>query len=136
MKTINLNSIFHNFNKTNLVTKFNRKGESYDEYKCTKCGMIGKRYGLSEYITVASTYSDNKVRNCTGQPPVDQYVGKMIRISNCTAFGKQFGNLTPVSMHKIVTPPEGYFNGDGGVWVQGVGELVKVLFSEFDIIEN
>ncbi|GGB82740.1 hypothetical protein GCM10007424_23470 [Flavobacterium suaedae] len=131
MQTIYRDSTNHDFEKTNLVTKYSRKG-NYDDYKCTNCGMKGKSYRLNE-IQVSDTYSSSNVANCKKaplfQPP------KKIKITQCTASGEAFKNLTNGSVHDVVTPPEGYKNDYRGVWVMGVGEPVKVLNNEFEKIE-
>jgi len=119
----------HTFRKTNLMT-INKGGRMFDEYECTTCGMKGRRYGVSNYATVANTYSDNLVNNCR-LPKTDNYIGRLIKIQQCNASNPAFANLTNKSMHRIIKPPEGYANGGNGVWVQGIGEPVKVLNNEF-----
>ncbi len=57
-----------------------------------------------------------------------------ITITNCTATGNVFKNLTPGSEHTIIDPPAGRINFSDGVWVMGKGEAVKVLNSEFEIL--
>lgn len=58
MIQISLNDTSHEFDKSNLVTQ-RGKGGTFDTYKCKHCGLEGKRYGLSELITV------KKAKNCT-----------------------------------------------------------------------
>lgn len=53
-----------------------------------------------------------------------------IRITNCHAFGPEFKNLFPGSIHETIKPPKGENNKDG-VWVMGAGVPVKVLNGEF-----
>lgn len=134
MKQVNLRSTVHNFDKQNLVTQ-KTGGRMHDVLRCKRCGIQGKRYGLDEYIMVPTNTSDKKIMHCDGKSE-DNFLGKTIRIDNCHANGKQFSNLTKGSYHQIVKPPTGYVNGDRGVWVQGVGEPVKLLFDEFDIKEK
>jgi hypothetical protein len=66
-----------------------------------------------------------------------------IQIIECSAVGGIFANLTPGSIHEVVTPPKApkearipanYENNDDGVWVQGVGEPVRVLRREYMVI--
>lgn len=57
-----------------------------------------------------------------------------IKIDFCHANGPQFRNLRPGSIHRVVTPPDGYKNDHTGMWVMGVGEPVKVLTEEFSVI--
>jgi len=55
-----------------------------------------------------------------------------IKITKCLAFGKQFENLTPDSVHDVIEAPERYKSSKVvGVWVMGVGEPVKVLPNEY-----
>lgn len=110
----------HRFTKQNLVTKSNRKG-TYDEYKCKDCGLSGRRYGLSGYVTV------KKNKQCSFSPTIP----KEITITRCNAVGPQFENLTPGSKHMVIEPPHGYLNSHSGVWVMGIGEPVKVLRGEY-----
>ena len=58
-----------------------------------------------------------------------------IRITNCRAFGPEFKNLLPGSIHETIKPPKGENNKDG-VWVMGAGVPVKVLNGEFVTIEK
>ncbi len=60
---------------------------------------------------------------------------KKVKVTQCTAFGKIFDNLTPDSEHDVVKPIPGYKNDETGVWVQGVGEPVKLITGEFKVIE-
>ncbi len=80
-----------------------------------------------------------------------------IQITECKAFGKFFENLTPGSIHEVLTlqavrrrttilltpgsihevltAPEGG-RTEGGVWVMGVGEPVFVLNGEYKRVYN
>lgn len=129
MYTQQLSDGGHNWEKQNLVTLFNNSGQ-YDIYKCRDCGITGKSQSLGT-IHLKGTYSKSKVQNCPGRN-----TSKLtkIKITYCHANGKVFENLTPGSEHEIVTPPKGYKNYEGGVWVMGVGEPVKVLNEEFEFI--
>ena len=57
------------------------------------------------------------------------------QITECKAFGKFFENLTPGSIHEVLTAPEGK-RTEGGVWVMGVGEPVFVLDGEYKRVYN
>ena len=68
-----------------------------------------------------------------------------IQITECKAFGKFFENLTPGSIHEVLTAPEGKLTPEssaegkrteGGVWVMGVGEPVFVLDGEYKRVYN
>jgi len=37
----------HEWNKTNIFTM----PGGYDNYECQRCGLKGRRYGVSEYVT-------------------------------------------------------------------------------------
>jgi len=129
MKTITLSPI-HDFKKTNSVT-IHKRGEMYDTYKCTRCGIEGKRTSLAPILQLNKEYPLEKICNCTGF----DYTNKFIKIIQCNASGTQWSNLTPSSIHTIIDPPSGYANGDNGVWVTGNGADVKVLFDEFIFFE-
>lgn len=119
----------HKFVKTNLVTLNSKKGY-YDLMKCSLCGLVGRRYTLS-LIEVPDVYSQ-KAKSC----PKSTLIVNKIKITICHAHGAVFKNLTPGSVHNVVEPPVGYKNDVDGVWVQGVGEPVKVLRSEYIIISD
>lgn len=55
---------------------------------------------------------------------------KRIQVGNCNAFGPQFANLKPDSIHELCDPAKGYEQGDRGWWVMGIGEPVLVLHHE------
>ena len=128
MKLLQLNTTNHVFKKVNLVTT---KG-GYDILKCSKCGLTGKRYGITETLRIDGRISDKRIYSCSS---ASEYIGKKIRITNCHAVGKEFSGLTPDSIHEIVSPPDSYKNGDKGVWVFGFSEPVKVLFNEFELVD-
>lgn len=128
MKSVSLNNNLHLFAKTNLVTIIKNKA-AYDEYTCERCGLSGKRYGIDDKVFVNDSCTDLQLHNCNSE--TDTYIGKTIKIINCEAMGSSFANCTPDSIHRVIKPIEGHFNGDRGVWVQGKGEPVKILFSEF-----
>lgn len=134
MKQVSLRSSVHNFDKQNLVTQ-KTGGRMYDTLRCKKCGITGKRYGLDEYIKVPTNTSDKKIIHCDGKI-IDAHLGKWVEVIVCGAAGPQWGNLKSGSVHQVVVPPDGYYNGDRGVWVQGVGEPVKMLFDEFKVVSE
>lgn len=55
----------HNWHKTNLVTIMDRNG-SYDAYRCQRCGITAKRFGLGEIIR-DQKYKAEKYRRCIPQ---------------------------------------------------------------------
>lgn len=119
METIDINSGGHNWEKQNLMT-VNIAGKPCDIYKCTKCGVQGKSFQLGK-ITLRK---DDAVR-CNGISNE-----KSLKVTHCTAVGKEFVGLTPGSVHNIVCPPKGK-NNKKGEWVMGQTEPVMLLFSEF-----
>ena len=126
MITINRNSTNHNFEKQNLVTQFDRRGQ-YDVYKCSRCGLSGKARDLVN-VDVGSN-NKKRAHNCPKAEVIQR-----VRITKCHAVGKLFENLHPGTLHDVVAPPAGYDNSRG-VWVMGVGEPVKVFFEEFELVE-
>lgn len=139
---VNLADTRHNMLKENLVTL---KG-GYDILKCSKCGAKGKRYGVSEYLTVNGVERLMKEAGCVKtfkrtKWPLPKEAGAdlgRIQVTYCTAQGAPFDNLTPGSEHNIINPVDknpNNANWERGVWVQGVGEPVMLLLSEFKQIK-
>ena len=126
MIKISLSHTNHQFEKKNLVTIRDNFG-LYDMYECS-CGLKGKRFGLSEELDIDGRFKQ-KALNCPNHPAIEK-----IKITECHGQGEVFGNLTPGSTHKVIAPPEGYENKPDGVWVNGVGEPVKILTYEYNII--
>lgn len=114
----------HSWEKTNLVTKEGK--QMYDTYRCRHCGLNAKMVTIG--LLQISERSRKKYECCTAAKKASQ-----IKITKCEAVGPQFANLIPGSQHDIIDPPAGY-GSNGGVWVMGVGEPVKVLFREFEYI--
>lgn len=133
MKYIDMSGSPHDFNKENLVTLKDRRGQ-HDLMKCNKCGIKGKRRTLDNTIEVKGSYSDLKVNNCTNAVS-ESTIGEKVRVIECNANGPQFANLLSGSEHETVASPmeEGSERMDG-VWVQGVGEPVKLLPGEYEEI--
>ena len=116
----------HQFEKINLVTKHDRNGV-YDLYKCKFCGLEGKSYRF-ETIRFRNRYLE-KAKQCPKRP-----AAKKIKIIRVYAYGDQFTNITPGSVHEIIPPPKGY-NNKNGEWIMGKTEPVLVLFREFIYIQ-
>lgn len=127
MYTVSITQSRHNWEKQNLVTLKGRKGY-YDTMVCSNCGMTGRRYNF-EFIEIYDRYDFKKASLCPKVKPVD--IPEKVKVTVCGAFGPAFKNLTPDSIHYVVTPPDGYLNDHTGVWVMGVGEPVKLLVGEF-----
>ena len=125
MITTELTTGGHSWTKTNLVTQ--GKTRQHDSYRCELCGITGKSYAIGS-ITVPEKFSA-KLYRCPGLK-----ITKKVKVTNCRAVGRQFQNLTPGSVHDVVIPPLGE-SDKNGVWVQGVGEPVKLLFGEFEYLK-
>lgn len=129
MKKSNTATSLHMWEKTNPVTII-RSGRAFDNVVCKNCGMKGRRIGIGfEFIEVPEKYKNADVELCPKAQPFNLPV--TVKVIKCEAHGKQFANLTPGSVHDVVTPPNGYQNDHTGVWVMGVGEPVKLLTREF-----
>ncbi len=125
MKTVELSMGGHKWEKQNLTTV--SKGErSYDLYKCKACGITGKSYQIG-YITVCEKET-KKMEKCKGYNCMS--VKRRIKVLNCRAFGPQFENMVPGSVHDIIAPPDGK-NNKRGEWVMGIGEPVLLLAGEY-----
>jgi hypothetical protein len=55
----------HNWYKTNLITIISGK-LCYDTYRCLKCGITGKRFGLNDIVKRDPKYKAEKYENCSG----------------------------------------------------------------------
>lgn len=128
MITIELTQGGHKWRKKNLMTIFKGR-KHFDILRCEVCGIEGKTNSIAT-ISIKETYNRNKVYNCTGK----HEIAKKIKIIKCTAYGETFANLIPNSTHDVIEAPNGYSNDTMGVWVQGVGEPVKVLSYEYEEI--
>lgn len=53
----------HDWEKSNLVTRAHA-GRLFDTYKCKRCGITGKRYGLASGIQRDSVYRAKKYAIC------------------------------------------------------------------------
>lgn len=53
----------HDWEKTNIMTII-EKHRMFDTYKCSICGITGKRFGLSPSITRDSKYMLKKYESC------------------------------------------------------------------------
>ncbi len=54
----------HDWDKTNLVTIIKGNGIPYDTQKCQRCGITGKRYGLSETVKIDPKYKAKVYLRC------------------------------------------------------------------------
>ena len=123
----NIKTSQHKWGKKNLVT-IGRGGRMFDEMVCINCGMKGKRYGF-DTVEVSENYKIDNVHFCPKSLPLE--LPKQVKVRQCNGVGKVFANLTPKSIHDIITPPIGYKNDHTGAWVMGVGEPVKLLPNEY-----
>jgi hypothetical protein len=53
-------TLIHSWDKTNAVTIL-KNGSMYDTYKCSICGITGKRFGLNSNITIDYKYRGHKI---------------------------------------------------------------------------
>ena len=60
-----------------------------------------------------------------------------IKITTCKGFGPAFGNLKPDTIHDVIKCPDLY-NGryKDDIWVWGVGEPVRLIPNEYNIVEE
>ncbi len=64
VEALSAESAAHDWQKTNLVTV--QHGRSlYDTYRCTECGITGKRYGLGGEILRDSQFKSRGYADCT-----------------------------------------------------------------------
>ena len=131
---IHLPSI-HSFVKQNTA-QLNGKEGLYDIYKCTKCGIEGKRFEHENCIILLKQFPEDKIKFCTYPGKPDPFIGKKIKITKCWAMGANYNKCFPNSVHQVINPPFGMDNINQGVWVQGAMEPVKIFFDEFVLITD
>lgn len=130
MITIDLKQGGHKWEKQNNVTL--RKGRThYDIMKCVGCGIEGRTNSIAT-IALKSSYSEENIYKCKAVR--SEGLPLEIEITICRAVGPAFKNLIPGSKHLVITPPVNEKNDRFGVWVNGVGEPVKVLYEEFKVV--
>jgi hypothetical protein len=122
----------HKWSKVNQVTLKDQKS-TYDLMQCDSCQLKGKRRSFTE-IQIPSTHGYNKVFNCPASNSADV---KRVRIKKVNGGPGLFDNLTPGSEHDTVPVPEHQKHKNlSGVWVMGVGEPVRILPTEYEIIKD
>jgi hypothetical protein len=118
----------HNFKKTHEFTTSDRY-ETYDHFKCTRCGLIGRRlYSQDQFILVSDTFSQKRIKHCERNNFVDKYLGKIIQ-TICKIHN--FPQIETYSKHEIVKPPIGEVNGERGVWIELDKKPFKITDDEF-----
>lgn len=132
MNQSNIKTSQHVWEKQNLVT-INRRGKMFDEMVCKNCKMKGRRFGF-ESVEVSGNYKFENVHLCPKAKSIE--LPEKVKVTRCRANGEVFSNITPDSIHEVVTPPQPYKNDHTGVWVMGVGEPVKLLTNEFISVSN
>ena len=55
----------HDWGKSNAITVMS-SGLMYDTYRCGKCGITGKRFGLSSEVVRDRQYKSPKYERCNG----------------------------------------------------------------------
>lgn len=54
----------HDWEKTNLITIVLPNDDSYDTAQCMSCGITGKRWGLSQSVTLDKEFSAYGYQSC------------------------------------------------------------------------
>lgn len=109
----------HNFQKMNLITIVKGK-RVFDEYECQDCKLKGRRYGLSEYITIGQN------KKCVTKP-------KPNKVEIRSPALEQFG-LIRGEKHDTVECPKDQaekFGGDVWVFSPSRNEPVRLLTGEY-----
>ena len=127
----NIKTSQHVWEKQNLAT-VSRRGKMFDEMVCKNCKMKGRRHGFV-VVSVSESYKSENVHLCPKAKTIE--LPKQVKVTQCSAYGKVFANLTPNSIHDIIAPPNSYKNDHTGVWVMGIGEPVKLVTGEFSKVD-
>lgn len=119
----------HEFVQTNEEKKETKDGHPFDEYKCVKCGLKGKRYGENSHLNIPGKDKTELIENCTGigNPIIPQVIE--VTRPNMQLISPRFNNLTLGSVHNVITPPAPHKNSMKGVWVMAKSGVETMLFS-------
>ena len=144
-----INNTIHDFKSFRKKDKLDIIKGKYHLYKCANCGIIGKRYTLSMFISVDKMYGQERLVTCKNKNMEDVKVKKagiFIRIiESIKGYRKEKGTkrtnsnkneklLEVGSIHKIInTDGKKQHNDKKGVWVEGVKKPVKVANFEFEV---
>lgn len=145
MERVRVDSKIHDFSKKNLVTL----PGGYDLYKCARCGLQGKRKGLSGWLTKLNSKSEKKIALCNGEgledllePRENMAVGvPYMLMQNIPVEGR--GNLKEGDIAYTCQPPLIHIELiHDGIWLMGdkpfmalpgeVEQLVEVAPGVFD----
>jgi hypothetical protein len=130
----------HKFKKTKTI-EIKTKGSSYSLYVCSNCGLTGKmpglmskQHGLADYIQTEDMRATAKCSKLKLEV-VHTTRPKLIQITILDGYSKSFANLKPKTFHKVIECPNEYKSKyENDVWVQGIGEAVRLLTSEYKVI--
>jgi hypothetical protein len=64
----NTATVPHSWVKTNVATITGGSGRAHDTYRCERCGVSGKRFGLEQLIQIDQRYHSKKYLTCTTKP--------------------------------------------------------------------
>jgi hypothetical protein len=118
----------HIFQKIGTFTAGDRF-ESYLRYKCSNCGLSGRRLSYNApVILVSDSFSDKRIKNCERDNFVDKYQGKIIQ-TICKIHNHP--QIIIYSKHEIIKPPKGELNGERGMWIDLNGKPWKILDDEY-----
>jgi len=132
---IDLNKTSHEFEKEQLIVKSDSSG-TYVVYKCKRCGLGARKYKDSDLLIVRSRkkLTDEQLLRCSKE--IISIPAKRIRVLHKPNIANPaFDNLIVGSEHECIPPPPGQPNRLPGVWVNGIGEPVKLLNGEFEWID-
>jgi hypothetical protein len=114
----------HRFVKVNIMTIV-RGRKAYDKYRCMDCGLEGKRYGLSDLISV------RRDKRCSG-------VAKKHVCIMTGSLESSFG-LMADKVYPVCTCPEEKkekYAKDVWVFSEKAGEPVRLLVGEYYFVET
>lgn len=121
----------HSFAKNSLVPMKDKYG-TFEYYTCENCGLTGKRYDKTDELLIDVIDHPRATKCDVGSDP---WLGRSVRVTTCAITVGEYAKMKPGTIHVVVVPPEGYFNGDRGVWVRGTQEPIKLLNGEFELLD-
>jgi hypothetical protein len=122
----------HAFEKANLVTISSKQG-SYDLYICAECGLTGKRFGLTDNITILKNHKALAV--CSNAPLPEKVMPegwvRPIKVVVVGAYAIRTFGFEPNKIYDVVDATDSRFVDDVWVYSEVRKEPIRLLADEY-----
>ena len=135
----------HNFKSFKVRDKIHRIKGKYHLYKCTRCGITGRRYYDGKFICIHKQYGQKKFSKCNMEDNEENVIGKYIKIVGLIHYHRRVESsprpkaeykdktLYVGSIHRILDDSNFNIpNNSRGVWVMGKKEPIRIVNFEFE----